>query len=211
MEEKKSLQITLAHEFRRCSNSFNEFAKVIAYLPENNTKEKRIECYNLYADLIKFLYEFYKGLIDHHYPGLKDSLLRKLYPDCIGKKDYEKLDNIITEEVRKLYRNRKERILRGERDTLGHNIQFYEREVPYEFGVHFRYIRNRNSHTLIGRVSSSATITLSDFYQSYHKFIIILYYEAKSLWITNLDEYDFREIENFADNVLASMECDYSK
>lgn len=206
MEEKKSLQITLAHEFRRCSYSFNEFAKVIAYLPYQNNQEKRIECYNFYADFIKYLYEFYAGIINHHYPNLKDSLLKTMFPDCVGKDKHEKLDIIITNEVRKLFRNRKERILRSEDDCLGHKINFYECLIPEYFGQHFRYIRNKNSHTAFERASSSATITLSEFYKKYHKFVIILYYELREYWYTKPNEFHFNEIEDFANVVLEDIE-----
>lgn len=191
MENDKLIQTTLAHEFWRCTQAFHEFAYLIAILPDNSTKLQRLECYNAYVDFLSHLYEFYVGLMktDNRYK-------------VDANKGGTHIDAIFNAEVAKLFRNRKNRLLHGYKDSMGHRIDFYDCEIPLEFGKHFRFIRHRRNHADPKRAGD---VSLKDFYEKYHKFIIILHEECRWLWQVDENEFDWIEIENFANEVVKSL------
>lgn len=204
-EQEELLNTVLTHEFSRCTSSFNLFAYLMATLPKNDTKEKRVECYNAYVDFISHLYEFYVGLIKRDLK-FNQTGPYKDYPPFIGLKksdEHKKFDIIFNEEVEKLIRNRKQRIKRGIKDNLaGNRAEYYDLTVPPTFGEHFRFIRNRTNHTDFKRASGQFDISLKDFFLNYHRFIVILYDECRWLWQVDENTFDWRDIDNFASEIL---------
>lgn len=200
------LKIVLAHEFSRCVGSFNLFADLMSTLPKHETKKRRLECYNAYVDFLSHLYEFYRGLIT------RDAKFNQLgfYKDYAPFKglvkrsdDHTKFDIIFTEEVEKILRNRKQRILRGIEDNIaGNRAEFYECKVPTEFGKHFRFVRNRTSHTDFKRASSKYDLSLTDFFLNYHKYVLILFDECRWLWQVDENQFDWKDIDTFASEIM---------
>lgn len=202
--QEELLRTTLAHEFYRCTKAFNTFAYLMAVLPQNNTKEARLECYGCYVDFLAHLYEFYKGNI------VRSSIYKqtgpyKDYPLFNGLKtkgnESKILDIIFNDELQKLCRNRKARFLRGHEDPFTRDAKYYDQAIPKEFGSHFRLIRNLRNHTDYRRASNES-ISLKDFFNSYHKFILILYVECLWTWQIDVNTYDWKEIDDFASKIL---------
>lgn len=165
----------LAHEFQRCQDSFEVFI-YLSSLIVGGAKDRQlgISCYNAYVDFVSQLYEFYLGFA--------------------GRKG-QAMDIFINNEVSKLLKIRRERILRGDAPAWENHISYYEVEVPEEFGRYFRTVRNLRSHA----DPSRASFNLAEFYKKYHRFIILLYEEPQWLWnIENVKEYDWLEIEMFS-------------
>ena len=199
--QQQLLNTTLAHEFYRCSDAFDSFCYLIATLPENNTKQRSLDCYNKYVDFLSHLYEFYLPLIKRDVK-YKQIGVYKDYPAFVGKSEHEIIDIIFKEEAEKLFRNRRNRILHGYPDNLGHRIDFYDCTVPEDFGKHFRFVRNRRSHVDYRRASNDFDISLKDFFEKYHKFVLIMYYECR--WNNQVDEntFDWQAIDDFATVIL---------
>lgn len=69
--------------------------------------------------------------------------------------------------------------------------------VPESFGKHWRFVRNRRNHASERRFTGE-DITLSDFYEKYHRFIYLFYEEAQWVWIVeDVESYDWGDIEKF--------------
>ncbi len=204
-EKEELLKTVLSHEFSRCNKSFSLFANLMATLPKQDTKTRRVDCYNAYVDFVSHLYEFYKGLIIRD-PKFNQMGIYKDYPSFKGikkKNEHKMFDIIFNEEVEKLIRNRKLRIKRGINDNLaGNRIDYYDCKVPESFGEHFRFIRNRTSHTDFKRASGQHDISLKDFFLNYHKFILILHDECRWLWQVDDNTFDWKDIDNFASEIL---------
>lgn len=200
-DKSKLMNVTLTHEFLRCTDALNLFAYLIATLPQNDTKRYRLSCFNAYVDFLSHLYEFYLPLIIR---GIKFKQQGPYinYPAFEGKEKHEIVDIILTEEVQKLFRNRKDRIIKGYKDSLGHNVEFYECEIPQVFGKHFRFIRNRRNHADPKRASNDFDISLKDFFINYHKFVLIMHEECR--WTAQVDEskFDWKAIDDFASEIL---------
>src|SRR5436305_1797387 len=101
-----------AHEFFRCKESFNSFRLQLLLLPNDDTKRQRLNCYNTYVDFLSHLYEFYLGFIKRD-AKFKQTGIYTVYPGFKNLKQHEIVDIIFNEEVEKLFRNRKNRLLHG--------------------------------------------------------------------------------------------------
>ncbi|MEG0916009.1 MAG: hypothetical protein RSF68_03245 [Myroides sp.] len=197
----KLLNITLTHEFYRSSKSFENFCNQAVYLKSNPSKSERIDCYNSYVDFLSHLYEFYLSFIKNEMKSnkLKTYEIHELNNDM---KEYEKHDIILNNELKKLVRNRKDRIVNGFKDNLTMTIDFYNLKFPEKFAEHFRYIRNRRNHTDFRRASDNHDISLKDFFKLYHSYILIMYHETKWLWNVDIEKYEWNGIEEFATEIL---------
>jgi hypothetical protein len=193
----KLLNVTLAHEFYRCSQAFDNFVFSAARLNKNGAKKQRIDCYNFYVDFLSHLYEFYIGLIDDQIKPKKGTI-HKIFNPNNDRETHEIIDNIFCLELEKLFRNRKNRILNGFKDNLSYNQSFYDTEIPEKFGEHFRLVRNRRNHTNYKRASNDFDISLNIFFEKYHTFVVIMYYECKWIWEVDVEKYSWEAIEEFA-------------
>lgn len=201
MIKNKNLNITLTHEFYRCSKAFDVFCNQIICLKTEPKKSDKIDCYNSYVDFISHLYEFYIGHIKKELKNDK-SRTYKIYGLSNEMKEHEILDTILNNELKKLLRNRKKRIINGFKDSLGKTIDFYNTQVPINFAEHFRFIRNRRNHTDYRRASDNHDISLKDFFKLYHIYVLIMFHETKWLWEVDIENYEWKEIEEFATEIL---------
>lgn len=76
------------------------------------------------------------------------------------------------------------------------DISYYPEKVPEEFAKEFRQIRNH----ITGHVSyKRPNINLSEFYQKYHKYVCMMYYNCLGHWgYRNKDIPDLKEITDFS-------------
>ena len=197
----KLLNITLTHEFYRSSKAFENFCNQVVYLKSNSSKSDRIDCYNSYVDFLSHLYEFYLSFIKNE---LKSNKLRTYEINELNNdmKDHEKHDTILNNELKKLLRNRKNRIVNGFEDNLTMTIDFYNIKFPTKFAEHFRCIRNRRNHSDFRRASDNHDISLKDFFKKYHAYVLIMYHETKWLWNVDVEKYEWNGIEEFATEIL---------
>ncbi|UPQ80804.1 hypothetical protein M0M57_08175 [Flavobacterium azooxidireducens] len=197
----KLLNITLTHEFYRCSKAFENFCHQAVYLKSNPSKKDRIDCYNSYVDFLSHLYEFYSSFINKELKNNKAETY-KIHNLYNVKKQNEKHDIILNNELRKLLRNRKNRIVNGFADNLAKTIDFYNEKFPEKFAEHFRYMRNIRNHSDFRRASDNHGISLKDFFKLYHGYILIMYHETKWLWNVDIEKYEWNGIEEFAIEIL---------
>lgn len=197
----KLLNITLTHEFYRCTKAFENFCNQAVYLKSNPTKSDRIDCYNSYVDFLSHLYEFYSSFIKNELKKNKSKTyeIHNLYN---VKEQHEMHDIILNDELKKLLRNRKNRIANGFEDNLTKTLDFYNHDFPEKFAEHFRYIRNRRNHSDYRRASDNHDISLKDFFNLYHSYILIMYHETKWLWSVDIEKYEWNGIEEFATEIL---------
>lgn len=193
--------ITLVHEFYRCSKAFKDFCNRAIYLKSNPTNSDRIDCYNSYVDFLSHLYEFYSFFLKYELKKNKSKNYEILDLND-NMKDHEKLDKFLTYELKKLLRNRKNRILNGSEDNLAMRIEFYNKKYPEKFAEHFRFIRNRRNHTDFRRASDDHDISLKDFFKLYHGYILILYTESRWQWEIDVEKYEWKGIQEFATEIL---------
>ena len=198
---KEELNITLAHEFYRCSISLNNFTQNLLLLSKKNTVKDRINCYNNYVDFLSHLYEFYMGIIKGSIKPKKGKS-HKLYNPNNDKELYEITDSILRFELQKLLRNRKNRILNNYKDNLNLDVIFYDSDVPEDFGKHFRFMRNRRNHSDYKRASNEYDISLIDFYKKYSTFLLIMYRETEWLWKIDIEKYNWKVIDDFSLKIL---------
>jgi hypothetical protein len=197
----KLQNITLVHEFYRCSKAFKNFCNQAINLKSNPTKSDSIDCYNSYVDFLSHLYEFYLYFVKYELKNIKSINYETLgLNDKMG--DYEKFDKFLNYELIKLLRNRKNRLLNGLEDNLAMRIEFYNEKFPEKFAEHFRYIRNRRNHTNYKRASDNHDISLKDFFKLYHGYILILYTESRWLWEVDVEKYEWNGIQEFAIEIL---------
>ncbi|BCM24749.1 hypothetical protein [Methyloradius palustris] len=177
----------LAHEFQRCRDAFNLFAGLHLILATGNQDKKiAIASYNAYSDFVSHLYEFYLGCIrrDGRFPKhIKGAAV----------------DKVLNNEVKKLLNIRRDRILRGDAPSYENDISTYQVEVPEEFGLQFRSVRNIRSHAS----SDRSQFNLAIFYFKYHKFIYLLFEEPHWLWdIDKFPEHNWYAIEEFSKTIV---------
>lgn len=192
-----SLNITLAHEFYRCTESYKKFIFSSLNLNHRETlKKEKIECYNNYVDFLSHLYEFYSYFIKNELKNNRDNTY-KIYEIDQSIPKHEKHDILLNFEMKKLLRNRKNRIINDYKDNLGWSIEFYEKEFNNNFAKHFRFIRNRRNHVDYKRASNEFDISLTDFYKLYHKYVLIMFHETIWLWKVDVENFKWESIEEF--------------
>jgi len=141
--------------------------------------------FDSYARFLHHLYEFYLGNIKRS----RRSLERISYEEC---------DQLIQAEVEKLMRHRRDRIKSGRAPSHENHISYYEKPVPANFARDLRQTRNRVAHADSKRAGSPVAISLPDFYEKYHQYVMLLYEEPQWLWkIADPDTYNWGEIERF--------------
>lgn len=186
------IETTLVHEFLLCKQEFHAFYYYAAILKiKPDEKKYRIEAFTRYGNFLRHLYSFYEGQIKH-----KNKELIKGIPD---NKLGEKISEIISNEVIKIIK-RNQLIYSNNLALNKREIEcFNDSEISIDFGNNLRYIRNRFSHISAKRVNKE-DMTLSEFYNKYHKYVMLLFETAAFTWDMNensIEEYDWLEIDNF--------------
>jgi hypothetical protein len=182
----QALTTTLAHELILCKDSFERFSH-FAKINIMGRRDKiiKIKCHDAYSSFLHHLYEFYVGCIKRNRASTENI-------------DNETLDKILNHEAIKLLKNRIHAIENGYAPSWENDIAVYRIEVPDEFGLQFRKIRNRTAHASIRRSVPGTEMTIATFYQKYHLLIWLLYYSAQCLWtVEDVAAHDWKAIEEF--------------
>lgn len=141
--------------------------------------------YNAYSLFIQHLYEYFQGCL------IRDCLDTRKIP-------HETIDLLVNNEVNKILNIWRTLIDIGKAPSWANDRNYYEGTVPDEFGLHFRNVRNNVAHVDYRRVDGGNRITLTNFFDRYHKYIMLLYYNGREWWdISGSEELDFGDITSF--------------
>jgi hypothetical protein len=179
-----TLCIALKHEFLRCDDAFNDFAEsATSMITQGENRRIAYKTYNAYSRFIQYLYEFMLGALAR---DLKDTTQLRA----------EMADKYIASQTQRILTNRREAILRGTAPSWENNISYYPEKIPRDFAKDFRQCRNKVS-THVSHERSA--LSLSNFYDQYHKYLGLLYHDAKGWWGHLDDEFpDLSEITAFS-------------
>jgi hypothetical protein len=190
--------IALKHEFLRCEDAFQDFEKFgtamimavqeaeQAGLPAavNDSRRLAFKTYNSYARFVHHLYEFLLG-----------ALARERGDTAQIRA--EDADRWIQANAQRVLTGRRSSILNGTAPSWKNHISAFPETVPTEFAAEFRAIRNKaNGHVTHERASKS----LTDFYDNYHKFLHMSYWNWLGFWGShrNVEFPDLQEITDFS-------------
>jgi len=188
----------LKHEFLRCEDAFRDFetygtmmimraqaeAEGAAPPAAEETRFIAYKTYNAYARFIHHLYEFMVGAIARE------------KSDTAQMEAAEK-DLYIMSHAQRVLTGRRQAILNGTAPAWEHHISAFPEKVPAEFAEQFRKMRNKIS----GHVTHErSAISLSDFYDEFHKFVYMLYQNCRGHWSLLRDKEfpDLNEITKFS-------------
>src|SRR6267154_201118 len=179
-----ALCVTLKHEFLRCDDAFNDFASSAkTMIGQGENRRIAYKTYNAYARFIHHLYEFIMGTAarDRQDTEQLKSELAKRY---------------IAGHTQRVLTNRRNAILNGTAPAWENHISHYPEKIPQTFPLDFRRIRNVVSGHAIYKRSD---LNLTKFYDHSHKFLYMVYYDAKTWWGLQGDEFpDLKEITAFS-------------
>jgi hypothetical protein len=187
----------LEHEFLRCEDAVKDFETygrlmILKARTETNgaapatPEENRLiayKTYNAYARFIHHLYEFMLGAVQRE------------------RGDTEKLEGEIATRyvqghAQRVLTARRQAILNGTAPTWENDISYFHEQVPSDFATKFRQLRNKIS----GHVTHERSgIDLTDFYDQYHKYVHMLYWNCRGHWGLRDKEFpDLKEITRFS-------------
>jgi hypothetical protein len=182
-ETEKWLVVSLQHEFLRCQEAFKEFADHATDMVfSEHSRKKSYLAYNAYSRFILHLYEFLIGCIK------RDRQNTANIPAADA-------DHIIQSEAQKANNRRRQAILKGYASPHENGIDAYPENIPTNFGSMFRKHRNQT----LGHVSPArAELNLTDFFDRYHTYLMLIYHESHFAWQQkDADFPDLQEITNF--------------
>jgi hypothetical protein len=187
----------LKHEFLRCEDAFKDFETYGTLMVmkaqaegEGRTQalpeESRLiayKTYNAYARFIHHLYEFMLGAVQRD---------RGSTAELKG----EIASRYIQGHAQWVLSGRRQAILNGTAPGWENHISYYPEKAPPEFATKFRQLRNKiSAHVTHER----ASIDLTDFYENYHKYVHMLYWNCLGHWGLRDKEFpDLREITRFS-------------
>jgi len=181
----------LTHEFLRCDDSFKEFYRsaeeMINY---GRTRERSYKSYNAYTRFIHHLYEFIMGC--HARDSGNTKITNKTGDDRI-----KIVDGYVMHHAQRIMNNYRDAIKRGNAPSSVNDVEYYDELVPCDFAKDFREYRNK----AIGHVAyeRASKLSLSDFYQKYHKYLYHLYQDSIYWWGNRANEFpDLKEITEFS-------------
>ena len=188
----------LKHEFLRCEDAFKDFetyattmimraqveAQGSASPSAEETRLVAYKTYNAYSRFIHHLYEFMIGAVarDRCDTAQMEAAVKDTY---------------IMSHTQRILTSRRQAILNGTAPAWENHISAYPEKVPAEFAEQFRRMRNKVS----GHVTHErSTISLSDFYDEYHKYVYMLYHKSREHWSLLRDKEfpDLQEITKFS-------------
>lgn len=194
----------LKHEFLRCEDAFKEFehhatAMIMKAQADHFAKreaeaaENRLtafKTYNAYARFIHHLYEFMVG-----------ALARET--GTTAQIDHTQAEQYILGHANRILSGKRKAILDGTAPAWENHISAYPEKVPAEFGQEFRKFRNK----LTGHVKyERSTMSLSEFYDRYHMYLYMLYWNCLGHWGSHRDDEfpDLKEITDFSVLIVAT-------
>ncbi len=162
----------ISHEYLRCQLSFNQF-KTLSELHIIEEKKRSIELniltYNAYLVFIHHLYEFLIACFKRDMKSLK-------------KIDFKVSDRWLNGQVDRILSNHLQLIDSGKAPKYFNQREFYTGNCPEEFGKQFRRIRNLAAHADHKRTDDTRLISLSKFYDKYHKYIYLIFKDCDYWW-----------------------------
>jgi hypothetical protein len=179
-----ALCVALKHEFLRCDDAFKDFAASAKNsIVEGENRWTAFKTYNAYARFIHHLYEFMVGAAKRDRQDTKN-----LEPALA--------ERYIAGHSQRILNNRRKAILHGTAPAWENHIGYYPEKIPEIFASNFRQSRNiASAHVTVKRSS----LDLTKFYNQYHKYLHMLYIDARSWWGLRGDEFpDLREITSFS-------------
>jgi hypothetical protein len=180
----RALCIGIKHEFLRCDDAFQDFAAAAeTMIVKGDGRRIAYKAYAAYARFVHHLYEFYLACAARDFQNK-----RQLRADLA--------ERFIASQTQRILTNRREAILNGTAPAWENHISFYPENVPTAFARDFRSMRNiLNAHVSTER----ASLSLTNFYNDNHKFLFLLYAEAKNWWGREQAEFpDLGEITSFS-------------
>lgn len=187
----------LKHEFLRCEDAFKDFetygtimimkaqAQAEGKLSSSQAEKRLIayKTYNAYSRFIHHLYEFILGAVARERGDT-------------AKLEAAVADRHIAGHAQRILTGRRQAIQNGTAPVWENHISYYPEKVPEDFARKFRHVRNKSS----GHVTHErSNISLSEFYEDYHKFVHMLYWNGRSHWRLRDKEFpDLREITRFS-------------
>jgi hypothetical protein len=190
--------IALKHEFLRCEDAFKDFetygtmmvmraqaeAQGTAASTAEETRLIAYKTYNAYSRFIHHLYEFMVGATARE----KGNTAQMEVVDR---------DRYITSHAQRILTGRRQAILNGTAPVWENHISAFPEKVPANFAEQFRKIRNKVS----GHVTHErSTVSLSEFYDDFHKYVYMLYHNCRGHWsiLRDKDFPDLSEITKFS-------------
>lgn len=180
----------MVHEYFRCEDAFQSFCKHSEYMIlKKKNREVSYMAYNAYASFIHHLWEFLQGC--HARDAKKKNITNKK-----GNERIRVIESYVSFHAQRIFDQYRDAIKGGYAPEWVNHISYYEIKVPNEFASEFRKYRNKVSgHVDHERVSN---LSLTEFYQKYHKFLYYLFLDAKKMWGTNSAEFpDLKEVTDF--------------
>lgn len=187
----------LKHEFLRCEDAFKDFETYGALMilkaqaeaeggPPSSAQEKRLiayKTYNAYSKFILHLYEFMLGAVTREIGNT-------------GELRGKRADRYVMSHAQRILTGRRRAIQNGTAPAWENSLSSYPEAVPAEFAEEFRRMRNKISVHVSHERSS---INLSDFYDRYHMYVYMLYWNCLGHWGLRGKEFpDLREITKFS-------------
>jgi len=179
-----ALCVALKHEFLRCDDAFNDFrSSAMVMIAQGENRRIAYTTYNAFARFVQYLYEFMLGAVTRD---------RQDTTQIKG----ELADRYIAGHAQRILTNRRKAILNGTAPPWENSLSYYPEKIPETFATDFRRFRNiASAHVKHDRSDLSPT----NFYHHNHKYLYLLYYEAKSWWGREGQEFpDLKEITAFS-------------
>lgn len=193
-----ALSNALKHEFLRCEDAFKDFevsgtrmimmaqnaAQTGKPVAAEDQRQIAYKTYNAYSRFIHHLYEFMLGALKRDTKNTKSA------------DDYSDAERYIAGNTQRILTNRREAIKNGTAPSWENHISAYPEKIPPDFAKDFRRYRNK----IIGHVSHErSTLSLSEFYERYHMYLYMLYYDCRGFWGLRDQEFpDLKEITDFS-------------
>ena len=190
----------LKHEFLRCEDAFKDFETYGTLMilkaqaeateakgrPPTSAHDKRLisyKTYNAHSRFILHLYEFMLGAI-----------AREI--GTAGELRGKRADRYVMGHAQRILTGRRRAIQNGRAPAWENSLSYFSESVPAEFAEEFRRMRNK----IIVHVSQErSSISLSDFYEKYHKYVHMLYWNCLGHWgLRGKDFPDLEEITKFS-------------
>jgi hypothetical protein len=180
----------LTHEILRCHDSFKEFCNYAEkMIIKGQTREISYRTYNSYTSFIHHLYEFLMGCHAREAGNTEIT-------DKKGDERIIVIENYLTHHAQRIINQYYDAIKNKTAPSWANDIKYYDVTIPTEFAKDFRKFRNK----VIGHVANERTsLSLSDFYRKYHKYLYLLYKESFDRWGKRSEEFpNLKEITEFS-------------
>jgi hypothetical protein len=188
-EQDSDLIVTIYHESFLMKASFDAF-ELLAQKQILNTLNsvEKVRLFSAYTSFLHHLYELYVACFMREQGDDKG---------FSGRSGADKKDKLFTSETRRVFRQFCTRLTEGQGYGWENHISYYDIEIPADFSLKFRKIRNSTAHAITERNSKENDLT--DFYSNYHKFIYELYRSARDYWGRfEIDNLDMKSIGDFS-------------